>query len=79
MQNATIATKAIERLRENPIIANWVYQGIQDDIHAKDATNCEFCGQLLPENRIADLNKPFSDEFETLKKAMSKEIEWIDY
>lgn len=79
LQNATIATKAIERLRENPIIANWVYQGIQDDIHAKDATNCEFCGQLLPENRIAELNKHFSDEFEKLKEALSKGIEWIEY
>ena len=78
LQNATIATKAIERLRENPIIANWVYQGIQDNIHAKDATHCEFCGQLLPENRIAELNKHFSDEFEKLKEALLKGIEWID-
>lgn len=78
LQTATIATKAIERLRENPTIANWVYQGIQDDIHAKDATICEFCGQLLPENRIAELNKHFSDEFEKLKEALLKGIEWIE-
>lgn len=35
-------------------------------------------GQPLPENRIADLNKHFSDEFEKLKKALSKGIEWIE-
>ena len=78
LQTATIATKAIERLKENPIIANWVYRGIQDDIHTKDATTCEFCGQLLPENRIAELNKHFSDEFEKLKEALSKGIGWIE-
>ena len=76
--NATITTKAIERLKENPAIAQWVYQGLQENVHAKDATICEFCGQSLPETRIADLNKHFSDEFEKLKEALSKGIEWIE-
>lgn len=76
--NSTIMTAAIERLKENPIIAQWVYQGLQESVHAHNATVCEFCGQPLPENRIADLNKHFSDEFEKLKKALSKGIEWIE-
>jgi wobble nucleotide-excising tRNase len=76
--NSTITTKAIERLKENPAIAQWVYQGLQENIHAKNATICEFCGQPLPESRISDLNKHFSDEFEKLKEALSKGIEWID-
>lgn len=78
LQTSTIATKAIERLRENPVIANWVYQGMQEDIHAKGATICEFCGQILPESRISELNKHFSDEFEKLKEALLKGIEWIE-
>lgn len=78
LQTTTIATKAIERLRENPTIANWVYAGLDNSIHAKDSTICEFCGQPLPENRIADLNKHFSDEFEKLKEALFKGIEWIE-
>jgi wobble nucleotide-excising tRNase len=78
LQESTITTKAIDRLRENPIIANWVYQGLQENIHTKNALVCEFCGQPLPENRIADLNKHFSDEFEKLKEALSKGIEWIE-
>ena len=76
--NAAITTKAIERLKENPAIAQWVYQGLQENVHAKEATICEFCGQSLPETRIADLNKHFSDEFEKLKEALSKGIEWIE-
>lgn len=76
--NSTITTKAIERLKENPAIAQWVYQGLQGNIHAQDATICEFCGQPIPESRISDLNKHFSDEFEKLKEALSKGIEWIE-
>ena len=76
--NSTITTKAIERLKENPAIAQWVYLGLQGNIHALNATICEFCGQTLPESRIADLNKHFSDEFEKLKEALSKGIEWIE-
>ena len=78
LQETVITTKAIDKLKENPIIANWVYQGLQENIHEKDATICEFCNQPLPENRIAELNKHFSDEFEKLKEALSKGIEWID-
>jgi len=76
--NSTITTKAIERLKENPIIAQWVYQGLQENVHAKNATVCEFCGQTLPEYRMADLNKHFSDEFEKLKEALSNGIEWVE-
>ncbi|MDD2303901.1 MAG: AAA family ATPase [Prolixibacteraceae bacterium] len=76
--NSKITTKAIERLKENPAIAQWVYQGLQENIHGQDATICEFCAQPLPEYRIADLNKHFSDEFEKLKEALSKGIEWIE-
>jgi wobble nucleotide-excising tRNase len=76
--NSTITTKSIERLKENPTVAQWVYQGLQENIHAHNATICEFCGQPLPENRIANLNKHFSDEFEKLKEALSKGIEWIE-
>lgn len=75
---STITTKAIERLKENPTIAQWIYDGLQKDIHAEGATVCEFCGQTLPKDRLSDLNKHFSDEFEKLKEALSKGIEWIE-
>ena len=76
--NSTITTKAIARLKENSAIAQWVYQGLQENIHVQNAIICEFCGQTLPENRITDLNKHFSDEFEKLKEALFNGIEWIE-
>lgn len=75
--STSITAKTIERLKENPTIANWVYQGLKE-VHVENSTTCEFCGQTLPENRISDLNKHFSDEFEQLKTALAKGLVWFD-
>lgn len=75
--STSITAKTIERLKENPIIANWVYQGLKD-VHIENATICEFCGQTLPKNRITDLNKHFSNEFEQLKTALANGLIWFD-
>jgi len=75
--SASITAKTIDRLKENPVIANWVYQGLKE-VHIENATNCEFCGQILPKDRISDLNKHFSDEFEKLKAALAKGLVWLD-
>ena len=77
LQSVTISAKTIERLRDNPTIAHWVYQGIRE-IHSESSGDCEFCGQKLPEDRISELNQHFSDEFEKLKLALLKGIEWIE-
>lgn len=75
--STSITAKTIERLKENPIIANWVYQGLKV-VHVENATACEFCGQTLPKDRITDLNKHFSAEFEQLKTALAKGLVWFD-
>jgi len=75
--STSITAKTIERLKENPIIANWVYQGLKD-VHIENATICEFCGQTLPKDRITDLNKHFSNEFEQLKTALANGLIWFD-
>ena len=77
LQLTTITAKTIERLKENPSIAEWVYQGLRE-IHSESSLVCEFCGQNLPESRIGELNQHFSDEFEKLKQALLKGIEWIE-
>jgi wobble nucleotide-excising tRNase len=75
--STSITAKTIERLKENSIIANWVYQGLKE-VHVDDAVTCEFCGQTLPKDRISDLNKHFSDEFEQLKTALANGLVWFD-
>lgn len=69
--NTSITNKSIARLKENPTIATWVYQGLKE-VHKIDSELCEFCGQPLPNERISDLNKHFSDEFEKLRNSLSE-------
>jgi wobble nucleotide-excising tRNase len=52
-------TRVIERLRENPEIANWVYIGLGLHDHKK---NCEFCGNGISEARVEELRDHFSTE-----------------
>lgn len=73
----SITSKSIERLKQNPGIAQWVYQGLMD-IHSVDSSVCEFCGQPLSPTRLADLNGHFSDEFTKLQESINKGIEWLD-
>jgi wobble nucleotide-excising tRNase len=75
--STSITSKSIERLKQNPNIAQWVYQGLKD-IHSPDSSVCEFCGQTLPPTRLADLNGHFSDEFTNLQEAINKGIEWLN-
>jgi hypothetical protein len=50
------APKAISfpSLEEDPVLFDWVQKGIP--LH-KDSTECKFCTNQLPENRIADLSR----------------------
>jgi wobble nucleotide-excising tRNase len=76
LKYTSITSKSIDRLVENPIIAEWVYAGLRD-IHTETSAVCEFCGQTLPAGKLNELNQHFSDEFEKLKTALSSNIEWI--
>ncbi|MCD8102299.1 MAG: AAA family ATPase, partial [Alistipes sp.] len=73
----SITSQSIDRLKQNPQISQWVFNGLKY-IHTTESTHCEFCGQLLPDARISELNKHFSDEFSKLQEAISKGIEWIE-
>ena len=75
--STSITAKTIDRLKENPTIASWVYQGLKE-VHIENTTTCEFCGQVLPKDRISDLNKHFSEEFEQLNTALAKGLVWFD-
>lgn len=60
-----ISAKVIERLKDNPDIGEWVATGLTlHKIHESD--NCEFCGQTLPENCIANLEAHYNKEYQEL-------------
>jgi len=73
---ANLVVNEIERLKKYPDIGSWVEQGIK--IH-KDykSTECEFCNQTLPVQRIEELERHFSRAFLELKEKISKALEWL--
>jgi wobble nucleotide-excising tRNase len=62
----TVEVVVIERLRDNIQISSWVEQGLK--IHVDEGSSrCEFCNQVLPEDRISLLSKYFTQADQELK------------
>lgn len=69
----TVLTETLATLRDVPDIAEWVRDGLV--LHrAQGAKTCLFCTQTLPETRLRDLEKHFSDEFEQLQTDIDTSI-----
>lgn len=65
--------KIIDKLNQNSRLSDWVREGI--DLH-KEETICQFCGNTLTTERIEELNKHFSKEFdEVINTIKQKEDE----
>lgn len=64
-------SETIDRLVENPAIADWVERG--RPLH-EGRDICEFCEGPLPPERVAALNAHFSDAFEDLKRRVGQSI-----
>ncbi|MBK7987438.1 MAG: AAA family ATPase [Ignavibacteria bacterium] len=71
------APKAISfpSLEEDPVLFDWVQKGIP--LH-KDLTECKFCTNQLPENRIADLNSFYSKKLKEIQDAIAEVIKGIE-
>jgi wobble nucleotide-excising tRNase len=55
--------KIIEKIKQNPRLSDWVREGIE--LH-KEETTCQFCGNTLTTERIEELRRYFSKEFDDL-------------
>lgn len=71
--NRTVEVVAIARLQENPTISQWVEQGLKLHQH-ENSKKCEFCDQLLPEDRIRVL----AAHFNAADKMMKEDIDALD-
>jgi wobble nucleotide-excising tRNase len=73
---SSIVSKVIERLAKNSDIKNWVETGIEIHKNHNSAT-CEFCGNKLPDGRIAALEDHFNDEYKAFQDRLTKADEWL--
>jgi len=71
----TASNQAVERLRQNPGLEEWVRHGL--DIH-KDADTCEFCGAELTNDRIDMLSGHFSQAYEGLLQDLDGMISQLE-
>jgi len=68
----TAVSQAIERLKNNPEVNEWVRKGL---VLHKGKDKCEFCGSPLPENLLEEYEKHFSEEYENLMRKLNMLIE----
>jgi wobble nucleotide-excising tRNase len=64
---------AIQRLVENPEVAQWVEQGVSIHDHTDDNT-CEFCQQKIPKERAQALASHFNDSDRKLKEEVDQSL-----
>ncbi len=71
------APKAISlpTLEEDPVLFDWVQKGIP--LH-KDSTECKFCTNQLPVNRIDDLNSFYSKKLKEIQEAIEEVFKGIE-
>lgn len=69
----TVQQKAIQRLAENPDIAEWVAQGIQLHDNHK-STVCEYCIQPIPSARSKELAEHFNEAHKAFIENIEEEL-----
>lgn len=69
----TVESEIIERLTSNADIANWIEAGISLHQHHK-STECEFCGQKVPESRLKEFAKHFNEADRALKQDIDTQV-----
>ena len=69
----TIVSTAIATLKDDPLLADWVRQGLA--LHQeRSVKQCLFCEQPLPENRMANLKSHFSAQYKQFTQRIDKQV-----
>lgn len=75
LEDSAPKTISLPNLEEDPELFAWVQKGIS--LH-KDSTECKFCTQRLPDNRIEDLNSFYSKKLKEIQDAIGEATRKID-
>ena len=70
------AQKVIEELEEDPQLQTWVLEGRK--LHEGERDMCGFCGNTVPEDLYAKLDKHFTKESQDLRAAIDKLVTKIE-
>lgn len=67
--------KIIEKLKQDYRLSQWVKEGLE--LH-KNENTCQFCGNKLTAERLEELNKHFSKEFDAFISVIDQKIKELD-
>lgn len=74
---STVVSAAIEALKGDPLLADWIRQGLA--LHrARNVERCQFCEQPLATDRLAALEGHFSTQYEQFIQRIDQEIDAIE-
>lgn len=72
----SVISKTIQRLIGNADIASWVEAGI--DLHKRhDVSQCEFCGSNITDDRVAQLEAHFNDDYKAFQDRLVNADKWL--
>lgn len=73
----SVVSSAIDALKTDPQLASWVRDGL--GLHQqREAEQCLYCEQLLPDGRMTVLEAHFSTEYEQLLRKLDTQIDQIE-
>jgi wobble nucleotide-excising tRNase len=71
----TASNEAIAKLKENRDLESWIRTGLA---HHVDSSQCEFCGSIIPNERLTALQKHFSKAYEDLTAEVAAQISTLE-
>lgn len=71
----TASNEAIAKLKENRDLESWIRTGLA---HHVGSSQCEFCGLVIPDERLTALQKHFSKAYEDLTTEVSSQISTLE-
>lgn len=77
LMQKSVVSSAIATLKDDPQLSSWTRDGL--GLHQqREAENCLFCEQALPDRRIATLEAHFSTEYEQLLQQLDAQIAQLE-
>lgn len=71
----TVSNEAISKLKENRELESWVRSGLS---HHSNSDSCEFCGSVIPTDRLEALQKHFSRTYEEFTSQIIKQLKNLE-
>jgi wobble nucleotide-excising tRNase len=67
----TASNEAIVKLRENRALESWIRKGLEQHL---TSSQCEFCGSIIPDERLVSLQRHFSRAYEDLASEVASHV-----